>query len=252
MSKLTAHSAATLAESCPHGGPVVGFGEPDERDIGPPGCDVGCDAGGAVGGPVLGQDDVALGIDRCEFGGEALDGTVEEPGLVVDRDDDGDGGLRHGGECRGRRRPCGSCRPYNAAQWISTSSSRPTTSAASCPTNSTRSSAAASGRPLPGSRRPPGSLSAAIAGSPSPGWPRRSSRGSPRRALHVDDLGMITTDMVYYAAGALDEPGVMITASHNPKGYNGIKLCLAGAAPVGVETGLDEIKAMAAGGPPAG
>jgi len=65
----------------------------------------------------------------------------------------------------------------------------------------------------------------------------------------VDDLGMITTDMVYYAAGSLDEPGVMITASHNPKGYNGIKLCLAGAAPVGEETGLAEIKRLVAEGP---
>ena len=40
----------------------------------------------------------------------------------------------------------------------------------------------------------------------------------PPRGVGIDDLGMITTDMVYYAAGALDEPGVMITASHNPKG----------------------------------
>ncbi len=62
----------------------------------------------------------------------------------------------------------------------------------------------------------------------------------------VDDLGMITTDMVYYAAGALDQPGAMITASHNPRGYNGIKLCLAGAAPVGAESGLGEIATLAA------
>jgi len=73
--------------------------------------------------------------------------------------------------------------------------------------------------------------------------------GITSRGVAVDDLGMITTDMVYYAAGALDEPGVMITASHNPKGYNGIKLCLAGAAPVGEETGLVEVKAMAAADP---
>ena len=75
--------------------------------------------------------------------------------------------------------------------------------------------------------------------------------GITSQGVDVDDLGMITTDMVYYAAGALDEPGVMITASHNPKGYNGIKMCRAGAAPVGAESGLIEIKALAES-PPVG
>jgi len=69
----------------------------------------------------------------------------------------------------------------------------------------------------------------------------------------VDDLGMITTDMVYFAAGHLDQPGAMVTASHNPKGYNGIKLCLAGAAPVGEESGLGDVKRLVAEPPaPAG
>ena len=61
----------------------------------------------------------------------------------------------------------------------------------------------------------------------------------------VSDLGMVTTDMVYFASGHFDLPGAMVTASHNPKGYNGIKLCLAGAAPVGAESGLVEVRALA-------
>ena len=79
----------------------------------------------------------------------------------------------------------------------------------------------------------------------SPGLASALIEGITSQGVHVDDLGMITTDMVYYAAGSLDQPGAMITASHNPKGYNGIKLCLAGAAPVGVDSGLQEIKGWA-------
>ncbi len=68
----------------------------------------------------------------------------------------------------------------------------------------------------------------------------------------VIDLGEITTDTIYVVAGEEEVPGAMVTASHNPVGWNGIKLCLSGARPVGVETGLEDIRAMAeAGVPPA-
>ncbi|HSM02122.1 MAG TPA: phosphomannomutase/phosphoglucomutase [Acidimicrobiia bacterium] len=72
--------------------------------------------------------------------------------------------------------------------------------------------------------------------------------GITSQGVDVDDLGLVTTDMVYFAAGDLDQPGAMITASHNPKGYNGIKLCLAAAAPVGADSGLDDVKRLAAKG----
>jgi len=79
----------------------------------------------------------------------------------------------------------------------------------------------------------------------SPALAAAFAEGVTSQGVDVDDLGMITTDMVYHAAGVLDQPGAMITASHNPKGYNGIKLCLAGAAPVGAESGLAEVQALA-------
>ena len=67
----------------------------------------------------------------------------------------------------------------------------------------------------------------------------------------VVDLGMASTDLLYFAAGSLDAPGAMFTASHNPAQYNGIKLCLSGARPVGVDSGLLDIKAAVADGAPA-
>jgi phosphomannomutase len=79
----------------------------------------------------------------------------------------------------------------------------------------------------------------------SPGLAAALIKGITSQGVAVDDLGMITTDMVYFASGSMDQPGAVITASHNPKGYNGIKLCLAGAAPVGVDSGLVEIRAGA-------
>jgi phosphomannomutase len=64
----------------------------------------------------------------------------------------------------------------------------------------------------------------------------------------VVDLGLASTDLCYFAAGTLDAPAAMFTASHNPAEYNGIKMCRAGAAPIGQDTGLGEIKAMVAAG----
>jgi phosphomannomutase len=64
----------------------------------------------------------------------------------------------------------------------------------------------------------------------------------------VIDAGLASTDLVYFASGRLDAPGAMFTASHNPAEYNGIKMCRAGAAPVGQDSGLNEIKAAVAEG----
>src|SRR5258706_16289469 len=74
------------------------------------------------------------------------------------------------------------------------------------------------------------------------------AEGVRSQGVDVTDLGMASTDLIYYAAGRFDSPGAMFTASHNPAQYNGIKLCLAGAKPVGQDTGLVEIKAMAIAG----
>jgi phosphomannomutase len=69
--------------------------------------------------------------------------------------------------------------------------------------------------------------------------------GVRSQGLNVVDIGMGSTDMIYFASGSLDVPGVMFTASHNPAEYNGIKLCRSGAAPIGEDSGLADIKAVA-------
>ena len=68
--------------------------------------------------------------------------------------------------------------------------------------------------------------------------------GARAVGVEVIDLGLASTDLLYFASGHLDAPGAMFTASHNPAQYNGIKLCLAGARPVGVDTGLAQIEKM--------
>src|SRR5947208_16672096 len=52
--------------------------------------------------------------------------------------------------------------------------------------------------------------------------------GATGQGVDVVDLGLASTDLIYFAAGSLDAPGAMFTASHNPAKYTGIKLCLAG------------------------
>ena len=76
-------------------------------------------------------------------------------------------------------------------------------------------------------------------------------RGASAQGADVIAAGLGSTDLLYYASGSLDVPGAMVTASHNPSKYNGIKLCLAGARPVGVDTGLSEVREVAARGVPA-
>jgi phosphomannomutase len=67
-------------------------------------------------------------------------------------------------------------------------------------------------------------------------------QGAGRAGADVVAAGLGSTDLLYYASGALDIPGAMFTASHNPARYNGIKMCRAGARPIGQETGLAEIR----------
>ncbi|HWH34178.1 MAG TPA: phosphomannomutase/phosphoglucomutase [Acidimicrobiales bacterium] len=78
------------------------------------------------------------------------------------------------------------------------------------------------------------------------------AEGVTGQGLDVVDLGMASTDLIYFAAGDLDAPAAVFTASHNPAQYNGIKLCLAGAKPVGQDTGLAEIRQWTAEGLPPG
>jgi phosphomannomutase len=77
------------------------------------------------------------------------------------------------------------------------------------------------------------------------------AEGVRRQGVEVVDLGLASTDLVYFAAGRLDAPGAMFTASHNPAQYNGIKLCSAGARPIGQDTGLVDIRRMVESDQPA-
>jgi phosphomannomutase len=79
----------------------------------------------------------------------------------------------------------------------------------------------------------------------SPSLAAAFAEGATGRGADVIDLGPSTTDLLYFASGRLDLPGAMFTASHNPPQWNGIKLCRAGAAPIGEDSGLMEVRDLA-------
>ncbi|MCX4581759.1 phosphomannomutase/phosphoglucomutase [Streptomyces sp. NBC_01481] len=78
----------------------------------------------------------------------------------------------------------------------------------------------------------------------SPGLSGAFARGAAARGADVTLIGLCSTDQLYFASGHFGLPGAMFTASHNPAQYNGIKMCRAGAAPVGQDTGLTDIRRL--------
>ncbi len=76
------------------------------------------------------------------------------------------------------------------------------------------------------------------------------SDGAISQGMDVIRVGLASTDMLYFASGKLNLPGIMFTASHNPAKYNGMKLCKSGARPIGKETGLDKIRQLIEQGVP--
>src|SRR5579875_3369584 len=85
----------------------------------------------------------------------------------------------------------------------------------------------------------------------SPALAAAFASGVTGQGLDVIRIGLASTDQLYFASGLLDCPGAMFTASHNPAAYNGIKMCRAGAKPVGAETGLSTIRDDLVAGVPA-
>ncbi|NPC95920.1 phosphomannomutase/phosphoglucomutase [Nocardioides sp. zg-DK7169] len=86
----------------------------------------------------------------------------------------------------------------------------------------------------------------------SPGMAAAFADGASAAGADVVMIGLASTDQLYFASGHLGHPAVMFTASHNPAQYNGIKMCRAHAQPIGLDTGLAEIRdRVLAGGEPA-
>jgi len=79
----------------------------------------------------------------------------------------------------------------------------------------------------------------------SPALSQAFIEGATEQGADVTLIGLCSTDMLYFASGILDLPGAMFTASHNPKEYNGLKLCRRKAAPISIDTGLADIKDLA-------
>ncbi len=79
----------------------------------------------------------------------------------------------------------------------------------------------------------------------SPSLAAALSEGITSRGTDVIDIGLASTDLLYFASGSREVAGIMLTASHNPPDYNGMKFCLPGAKPVGQDTGLAEIRDLA-------
>jgi phosphomannomutase len=82
----------------------------------------------------------------------------------------------------------------------------------------------------------------------SPGLAAAFADGATDAGADVVALGLCATDQLYFASGSLDLPGAMVTASHNPAAYNGLKLCRAGARPIAYDTGLSQIRDLVARG----
>ena len=86
----------------------------------------------------------------------------------------------------------------------------------------------------------------------SPVLSREFNEGARGAGASVIDVGEVSTDGLYFASGLFDLPGAMFTASHNPARYNGLKLCRRKAAPIGGDSGLEEIRQLAEGPLPTG
>jgi phosphomannomutase len=82
----------------------------------------------------------------------------------------------------------------------------------------------------------------------SPGITAALVDGITGQGVDVKSIGEVPTDLLYFASGALSLPGAIVTASHNPPQYNGLKFCKAAAAPIGADTGLTDIRLMAEAG----